>query len=69
MTLIECRGGPDASFSTPKAGITCGFSVNLVNIPGWWVPSLYRGHEPGAAMGDQGLEPQNPFLVLLKLLK
>lgn len=69
MTLIECRDGPDASFSTPKAGITCGFSVNLVNIPGRRVPLLCRGHEPGAAMGDQGLEPQNLFLVLLKLLK
>ena len=69
MTLIGCRGSPDASLSTPKAGITCGFSVNFVDIPGRRVPLRCRGHELGAAVGDQGSDSQNLFLVLLKLLK
>ena len=69
MTSIGCRGGSDASFSTPKAGITCGFSVNLADISGQWAPLFGSGHEPGAVVGDQGSDPQNLFLVLLKLLK
>ena len=69
MTSIGCRGGRDASFSTPKAGITCGFSVNLADISGRWAGLFGRGHEPGAVVGDQGSDPQNLFLLLLKLLK
>ena len=58
-----------SQFWAVLAGITCGFSVNFVDIPGRRVPLLCRGHELGAAVGDQGSDSQNLFLVLLKLLK